>query len=317
MKIKEGCLEIEESKYQVINFYKSELNKYKDIVDQGLKKLLDEERTPYLKQLNALYDIYLFQNYLIDYQNEYFNNLTNKALILFFSKTAGDIFSLRQCLMVGQIVSASVIERNIFETFVNTKLILEKDTGLRSQLFEEFQDVQIWERMKTYKKYIEELNVDKMIVNEVKVSEKKYFEALYKDIDIEILKSNYERIKENYHPQYPHHWAWKIFKDEIKNQKNPNLGFICKKLGLYSDYLHVYSTTSLAVHNQPLLANMMTKDGNLTSIPIFSENTNSIAGISAGFVIDIILMIIEFAKSKSSDEIEIFLNHFYKENFID
>jgi len=309
-------LESEELKNQVIDHYKNELNKYKELVGPSLKRLLDEERSPYLKSLNALYDIYMFQNYLLDYQSEYFNELGNQTLSLFFSKVSGDIFSLRQCLMIGQLVSASSIERNIFETYVNTKLVLEKDTELRSQLFEEYQHALLWERVKSYKKYLLELENDDLMNNDKMNSEKEYFENLYKDVDIEIIETNYQKVKQNYHPKYPHNWAWRLFKDELKGN-NPTLSFICKKMGVYSDYLHVYATASLAVHNQPLLANIMTRKGGVTSVPIFSETTNSIAGISASLATEVIMMILEYAGSNKLEEIGLFLKNMFKESFFD
>ncbi len=292
------------------------MNKYKEIVGPGLRRLLEEERTPYLKSLNVLYDIYMFQNYLLDNQVEYFNKPGNPTLSLFFTKAAGDIFALRQCLMVGQLVSASSIERNIFETYVNTRLVLEKDSESRFQLFEEYQHALLWDRVRSYKNYLQELESDKTIPDEKLNSEKEYFQNLYRDIDMEVIESNYQKVKENYHPKYPYHWAWRIYKDENKGN-NPNLSFICKKLGIYNDYLHVYATSSLAVHNQPLLANMMTRRGGITSVPIFTETTNSIAGISTSLVNEIIIMILEYADSNKLDEIGLFLNNLFKESFID
>lgn len=317
MKYKEESLDSEAITENVIRFYKTELNNYKEKVSSGMSKLLDEERTPYLKQLNALYDLYMFQNYLLDSHSSYFNKDGSQTLSLFFTKVAGDIFALRQCLMVGQLLSASTIERNIFETYVNTKLVLEKDTDFRSNLFEEYIHILLWERVKTYKKYLLELDNDRKTTEEKRNSEKEDFESLYKNVDLETIEKTYQKVKGNYHPKYPHHWAWVIFKDEIKGQNNPTLSFISKKLGVYNDYLQVYSTTSLAVHNQPLMANMMTRKGGITSVPIFSETTMSIAGISASLVIEIIIMILEYAISNKYEEIKLFLNHFYKKNFID
>jgi len=33
---------------------------------------------------------------------------------------------------------------------------------------------------------------------------------------MEVIESNYQKVKVNYHPKYPYHWAWKIYKDKIK-----------------------------------------------------------------------------------------------------
>jgi hypothetical protein len=55
----------------------------------------------------------------------------------------------------------------------------------------------------------------------------------------------------------------------------------------------------------------------LTSAPIFSDTTGSIAGISASLVIEIIMMILEYSQSNKYDEIGLFLNHLFKKSFID
>ncbi len=302
---------------KLIQFYNDELNIYKSIAIPGIQKLLEKERTPYLKQLNALNDIYIFQNYLLDSQQSVFTKPSNHTISLYFSKVAGNLFSILQCLYFGQLISASSIERDIFETYVDTKLMLQKDTEERSMLYEEYQHAALWNRMNAYKKYIKALEISNDLSEDKKKSAIEYYEKLYKEINEKEICNNYERIKQNYHPRYPYHWAWKIFKNETKNHNNPTLDFICKKLGLYEDYLQVYSTASLAVHNQPLMANFMTREGAVTSVPIFSEIINSIASISASFVIEIILMALENGESDKVEEIKLFLNYIFKSAFID
>jgi len=268
-------MEQSNSDHKIIQDYTDKLNEYKFIVTPILKRFMEDEREPYIGGLNVLYDIYMFQNYLVDNIKEFFNNPVNKTLTLFFIKVSGDLFALRQCLMVGQLISASSISRNIFETYIDTRLILDKDSEERSTLYENHQYVLIWLRMQTYKKYIEELELNANLPIEIKKAEIDYYGDLYKEVDEKTIKENYEKVKEDYHPKYPYHWAWKIFKDETKKQKNPSREFICKKLGIYNDYLHVYSTSSLAVHNQPFMANFIIKkeQQGITSTPIFSDTT--------------------------------------------
>jgi len=71
---------------KTLQYYNEELNKYKSIALPGIQKLIEVERAPYLKQLNALNDIYIFQNYLLDYQQIFFNKPINKTITLFFAK---------------------------------------------------------------------------------------------------------------------------------------------------------------------------------------------------------------------------------------
>ncbi|MGD1007879.1 MAG: DUF5677 domain-containing protein [Ignavibacteriaceae bacterium] len=302
---------------KTLQYYNEELNKYKSIALPGIQKLIEVERAPYLKQLNALNDIYIFQNYLLDYQQIFFNKPINKTITLFFAKVASDLFSIRQCLMVGQLISASSIGRNVFETYVDTRVVLENDTEERSKLYENYQYIQLWLRIVAYKKYLHELEIDTNISEEKKIDEINYYKSLYKDVGEEEIKNNFEKVKKDYHPKYPFHWAWKIYREETKDKQNPKLDFICKRLGIYNDYLHVYSTNSLAVHNQPFMANFMTREGSITSVPIFSEITNSIAGISASLVIKIIMLVLEYTKSVKAEDVRLFLNNLFKQSFID
>ena len=307
----------EELKNKVIQYWGNELEKYKLLVGPGMRQLIDEERAPYKKQLDFLYDAYMFQNYLLDHQDDLIGKYVNKTISLFFIRAASDLFALRQCLMVGQLVTAATIERNIFQTYVDTRLVLNDETEERNKLYEEYQHVLLWSRVNTYKRYLEELESNTAIPNEKKNSEREYFSNLYKDFNIKEIEENYEKVKENYHPKYPYNWAWKIFKNELNNKKKITLEFICRRLGIYEDYLHVYATSSLAVHNQPFVANFMTRKGGITSVPIFNETISSIAGISASLVIEVILMILEYSKSDKIEEIGYYLNYIYKKTFID
>ena len=307
----------EELKNKVIQYWGNELEKYKLLVAPGMRQLIDEERAPYKKQLDFLYEAYMFQNYLLDHQDDLLGKSVNKTVSLFFIRAASDLFALRQCLMVGQLVTAATIERNIFQTYVDMRLVLNDEIEERSKLYEEYQYVLLWNRIKTHKKYLAELESDPNVSDEKRNSEKEYFDNLYKDFGIKQIEENYEKVKVNYHPKYPYNWAWKIFKDELKDKKKLTLEFICRKLGIYDDYLHVYATSSLAVHNQPFVANFMTRKDGITSVPIFNDTINSIAGISASFVIDIFILLLKYSNSEKFEEIEFYLNHIYKKTYID
>jgi len=307
----------EEFKKKVIQYWDNELEKYKLLVGPGMRQLIDEERAPYKKQLDFLYDAYMFQNYLLDHQDDLLGKYVNKTVSLFFIRAASDLFALRQCLMVGQLVTAATIERNIFQTYVDNKLVLDDDTEERSKLYEEYQYVLLWNRIKMHKKYLAELESDPNVLVEKRNSERSYFNNLYKNFEIEQIEDNYEKVKHNYHPKYPYNWAWKIFKDELKDKKKLTLEFICRKLGIYDDYLHVYATSSLAVHNQPFVANFMTRKDGITSVPIFNNTVSSITGISVSFVIEIFILLLKYSKSEKFEEIEFYLNHIYKKTYID
>ncbi len=301
---------------EILGYFQNELQRYKSIAIPTIQNLL-EGRAPHVKQLNALDEIYIIQNYILDNQQSIFVKPLNYSITLFFSKVAGNLTAIRQCLFIGQLNAASSLNRDIFETYVDMKLILEKDTQERTKLYEEYQHAALWNSINSHRKYLEELKTLQNIPAEKIKSDIEYLEKFIKGIDEKEIRDNYEKVKHNYHSKYPYHWAWKIFKDEIKDHKNPSLDFICKRLGIYDDYLQVYSTASLSVHNHPLMANVMMMEGIITPVPIFSEMTNSIAGISANYVIKIILMTLRYGESQKLEEIELFLNHLFKTAFID
>ena len=131
-----------------------------------------------------------------------------------------------------------------------------------------------------------------------------------------LIVENYNKVKDNYHPNYPYHWAWKIFSKE-RSGRNPSLTSICKSLGIYEDFLSVYSTNSAAVHNTPLMRNFLTGGKGVTSTPNFTEGISLIAGISLEYAIEIIISILKYIRFPDFDEIEYYLNHLYAKTYLD
>lgn len=284
--------------------YDEKLDEYLTLIYPKYKKMLDETRAPYIKEIDALGELHLFQNYLLDFEKPSLVKSNGTPFALFYTKIASDVICVKQCLMLGQLLPAISIERNIFETFIDTKIITERDTSERMKLYEEFGNITIWQNYEIGKKYLKLLKEGKDYDAEAIKIEEKNFETLFNENE---LLENYNKIKENYNPKKPFHWAWKIYRDELKD-RNPSIEFLCKKLNLYEDYFRVYKTNSLAVHNSPLMANIITKNGGLTSTPIFSDKIRSIAGLSFNYAIEVIMMILEFSNAPNKKEIESYLH---------
>lgn len=301
-------MQLKEAEQKLYDYYEQETQNYFNKIFPGLKRLLSEGKEPYKKHIAFLYDIHLFQNYLLDDQEKYFKTTASISISAFYSKAASDILCLYQCLNQGQIISSMSIERNIFESFVNLKLILERDTVNRIKLYEEFRYVQQWNRIEEYKKYIEVINSDPNISDQKKKEEVNDFNKLFDDDLIKSTSVNYFKVKENYLAGRPFHWAWKLFKDEIQKGRNPSIFFICKKLGIEKMYLQFYSLNSIVVHSQPLMSNMLTQKGGITPAPNFSDPIKNIAATSSVLVIDIILLVLSYAKSPKYNEIKDYLN---------
>lgn len=301
---------------EVVNYYENELKEYINIIHDPYTKLLKDERSPYLYYIDPLSDFYFFLNYLLDRKPGIFSNENNRPLSLFYTKIASDVFSIRQCLYMGQILGAVSLERNIFETYVDTKLILEKETERRLSLYLNYEKVMLWLRIKENKKYLEDLEKEGEISIKKFQTEKEYFNTLFTDDDIQKINLDYEQVKDDYHPSRPYHWAWKIFKEECSG-RNPSIKSICKYLGIYADYLHVYTTNSIVVHNTPLMRNMLQRGEGITSVPNFNDNIKSVAGLSMSFAIETINMILNYINYPNADEIQTYLECQYKKTFID
>lgn len=301
-------MQLTEKENKIFDYYERETQEYFNKIYPGLKKLLSEGKEPYTKQINFLYDIYLFQNYLLDDQEKYFKTAASITISTFYSKAASDILCLYQCLNQGQIISSMSIERNIFESFVNLKLILERDTVKRIKLYEEFRYVQQWNRIEEYKKYIEVINSNPKISDDQKKEEVNDFNKLFDEELIKITTENYFKVKDNYLLGKPIHWAWKIYEDEVQKGRNPSIFFICQKLRIEKMYLNFYSLNSIVVHSQPLMSSMLTQKGGITPAPNYSDNIKHIAASSTVLVIDIILLVLSYAKSPKYNEIKDYLN---------
>jgi hypothetical protein len=301
---------------EVVKEIDAEMDSYIAHIYEPYKKVLNSKRAPYQKQLDFLSNFYVLLHFISDKYRNFFNTLPVNALGLFYSKIGSDIISIRQCLFMGQLLSASSIERNIFETYVDTLLILENDTEERIRLYMDYEHVELWLKYEEYKRDLTDLESNPDIAGDQIESARYHFNQLFKKEEIPLLVEAYEKIKDNYHPKTPYHWAWKIFKDKIKGQ-NPKLNFICKYLGIYDDYQQVYSTASLAVHNSPLMRNFLSDGEGMSSIPIFNETLKSIAGISLNLSIEIINKIFRYINFPDVDRIEFYLNHTYKKVFID
>ena len=298
---------------QIFKEYDNKLYCYIKLIYPDLTRLISKERAPYVKQIDALSDLYYFMDYLLNNDEEFFKGENTKGLMLFYTKAAADIISIRQCLLVGQLSSAASLERNLLETYIYLLLILEKDTENRLVLFDEYQKVQIWLHYKDKKEYLAQLKEgnDQALYDYEKTS----FLEDYPIEVIEKIEDEYSAVKFNYHPKNPLHWAWMLFKDDNPS-KNPTLKSICKYLKKYPDYLRIYSTNSLVVHNQPLMVNFQLRNNKLYFGPIYNEMIANITGISMSYCKEIIINILKYLKFNKVNEIEIYLKMLFYNNFM-
>lgn len=291
----------------IIEKYDAECQLYFNRIVPGITRILSEGKATYSRYIDYLYHLHLFQNYLLEDEKKYFKKEPVTCFSTFYAKAASDAICLYVCLNQGQIISSMAIERNIFESMVNLKLILEKDTSDRIKLYEEYGYVLLWNRIDEYRKYLNSLDANPDITDDFKSGEKESFNSLFNEELVNITIENFDKVKDNYLKGRPFHWAWKIFKDELQKGKNPSVYFICKKLGIEKMYRDFYSLNSVVVHSEPLMSEVLIQHGGISSAPNFSDPIKNIAASSSTFISDIILMILKYAESSKYDEVHSYL----------
>jgi hypothetical protein len=283
----------------IVAKYSSELRKYKNIVSRGLSQYLTENRRPFESTLNSLFDFYLFTSYLSDLKLFPDDQSLNPIKVL-YSKAALSLLAIAHCLRNGIDSEASTLLRSIFETLLNVELILQNDTKERLKLFSDFQYIVEWNQLQSNRELLNKGIIDK-----------DHFEQTFTEELIQQVGLNYDKVKSNYNPQYPYHWAWKIFKDELK-RKNPSISFICEKLGKEYQwaYVKIYSTLSITVHSSPHIINAVSIGNSITMTPRFSQNISSISWLALYFCSKVVKRMVEYLNFQSADEIKTFIDSF-------
>lgn len=260
---------------------------------------IENNAAKYTKAIDSLRELYFFQSFLLDSQyKKIFKNVPD-ALMLQFSKTAVLTQSIHQSLSVGLQIPANILLRSLFEVFVDTKVLTERDTEYRCKLYSNYYWVSSWLHLNGYQKLKTKQPENEKIANT--------FNNLFPQEKKDQIESNYNEVKADYHSIMPYHWAWKIYRAVNKN-KNPTTKFLCRQLGLEEDYLRLYSLSSAVVHNSPLQENLIKKGGVTTIAPIFNQNTDATAGMSLNYAIEIILLIIK--NESNYDYVKQFLKNF-------
>ena len=210
----------------------------------------------------------------------------------------GIVTNLRQ----GLSSEAIILLRTLFENLLTIELLLQKDSSERLKLYSDYKYVERWNNLQANKKLLA-----KGLIAE---------ERLQKTLDEKYIKeveTKYNEVKENYHPKIPYHWAWKVFKDKLKN-RNPSIYFISKELGYETDYVKLYSTFSIAAHGSPLIENLVTesKSNTITLSPIFTKQIVGLGCLALDKISKIVILIAhKYIKPDIFREINI-----YTENYV-
>ncbi len=280
---------------EILDKYNNILEEYTNKVMPKLGPVMDRQRQPYKTFFKKLFDFYLLTSYLAD-SKVFPDDGKFPGLRILYAKSCHSILGIHSCLKNGLASEAAVILRSLFETKLHVKLILENNTTERDNLYNEFHFVEKWNN----------LQAKRLLVSNSIISQED-FNSGYGDIDQ--IEKDYQRIKQNYHPSHPYHWAWKLFNQDLKG-KNPNIKIIADYLGLSDDYVRVYGALSLSSHGSPNLINSLTSSGSISTAPIFNDQIFTIGCLAVGYLANMIIGICGFLKFGDDDEISIYTNAF-------
>ncbi len=248
-----GCTFHMQTEADIVRKFNSEFQRYVKIVEPGLEKLLSDKAAPYQSMLRYLKDFYFYMCYLVDH-GLIPNDSKHVAFRTLTAKASMSVFGMYNLLMNGVVTEAVISLRSLFEVYVNLKLIVEKDTESRSRLYENFEFVERRNNL--------EANLTLLTNGNLTLAQ---FERSIGPSTVDKIKSEFNSVKNDYHPKQPFHWAWKIY----GGPKNPSLRFISDSLGLSFDYVKVYGSTSISTHASASLVNIVSDGNAITLAPQF------------------------------------------------
>lgn len=216
----------------------------------------------------ALYQLYLISAFMLDtkFKNK---NFEQKQILNFYIRGSIYLHGIYHLCNNGIITNATLSLRAMFEDLIYLKTILEKDTHSRFELYTEYDKVDKWLTFKNSQKHNQS----------VEDSSK---------IEMAKIKSDYDEVKDNYHPKRPYHWYWKIFDADSKKGKSQcNLSYLCKRLNWIEQYHTVYSATSLVTHGSNLSKSLYKSKNSITLAPIFNKNLLPIISLGAFYFSEI------------------------------
>lgn len=276
---------------EILEKYDKALQDYANEVIPGLLHLLENRRRPFQTFFTKLFDFYIFCSYLAD-SNLFPDDERYVPLSVLYAKASLALFGIYSCLQNGLVTEGAILLRSLFETYLNVKLILKDDTEERLKLFNEFHYVEQWKNLQANKKLLKE---DKL--------SKDSFDKTFTPTMLKQIEEKYFLVKSNYHPKVPHHWAWRIFKDEIKGQGNPSIAFIADKLDLHIDYVKVYGALSISVHSSPNLLNIVSAGNVISSAPNFSQSIYHVGCLAIGYMGSLIEDVVQYLGFGEPNEI--------------
>jgi hypothetical protein len=258
-------------------------NDYTKKVTSEFESSLHEGQKPFQDLLDYLRRYHFFFSFLMD---EKFPKQVKviEPLMVIYSKVAQSLFGVCVCLQNGLSSDALVIVRTIFESLLTVEIISQENPYERLKLYGEFKYVSEWKELQACLKLVEK--------GEMELAE---LESYYRPDEITSIEDAYEKVKDNYHPQNPFHWAWKLFKDDPElNRRNPTVKYLCSKLSREYYYVQLYASASKLVHNDPDIEQYVKIDCFITPTLNFSPTILVIGELALQFCGELINHVVDF-----------------------
>ncbi|MGD0855349.1 MAG: DUF5677 domain-containing protein [Dehalococcoidia bacterium] len=158
---------------------------YLKLVLPEVDKSLKQQQEQFKPVLEPLYKVALYQSYLFD-SWEGPQPTEPRALLIIGSLASQLAMGIHEALSTGAGYAAGVQYRTVFELFLSAKLICEKDTQERSDLYIDFGKVLQWDHLKR--------TMDAGL-------------PVTAPMDLEKVKQEYETLKNNYESRLTHWWS--------------------------------------------------------------------------------------------------------------
>ncbi len=248
---------------------------YKNKNVRNLPSMLAESRKRYSDFLQMITDFYIFMGFLID-DNQIDHSEVSEPVITVYHKTALSLFAVSTCLNNGLIGDSSILLRSIFENWLTTEIIFEDSWEDRAKLFGRYEHVEKYLQLKrdrelAGKELMRSGNLEKIILPR----------------DQTKIEDEFQKVKNDYRPSKPHHWAWKIYRKKTRDN-NPSVKFLAKHFNELPNYNWLYSSASAYAHGSPVAKNIMQDEKSITLAPRHTDLIFNVGCLSLHFCIRIV-----------------------------
>lgn len=253
---------------------------YKEKVYPYLLNHIEENQSDFEDLFVAFYQLYLLSAFMLDTQLKQIES-DQKQILNFYLRSSISIHGIYHLCRNGIITNAALSLRSMFEDVIYLKIILEEDTENRLKLYTDYDKVNKWLYLKNLQKYGD---------NKKRKT----------NLDYDKTKSDFEKIKDKYHPKNPYQWYWQIYNSDDNKEGRCNLVYLCRRLNWIEEYYTIYSTTSLVSHGSNISKKLYQSKNSITLAPIFYKlKLSTLVGLGAFYFSQVACDTLDFFKINS------------------